>query len=272
MRTHPRHRPAPARHSSPVVHAAPPVVASHAAARAAPSHNSGVMLLVGRAGAARAGGRELVAAARGEPAAPGDHGVGGMKRAMAARRWCSRWGCALARRRARTRLSVTCSPWAAERCVRLSGRWQPSPVTVTWHVDPVPVTTTGCASQTYTDVTASCHAPLTWAPSGTASISFPLNVEISTPDGHGHPGPPPDANGWYNHPVTVTPRRHRVLGHRLVHAAPRRTAARPPPPPRSPAPAPTTPARPPSRASRSATTRLRPASTSPPSPPTAWPA
>ncbi len=47
MRAHPRHRPAPARHSTPVVRPAPPVVASHAAARAAPSHNSGVMLLVG---------------------------------------------------------------------------------------------------------------------------------------------------------------------------------------------------------------------------------
>ena len=39
-----RRRPAiPARPSLPV----PPVVVSHAAARAAPSHNSGVMLLVG---------------------------------------------------------------------------------------------------------------------------------------------------------------------------------------------------------------------------------
>ncbi len=37
-----------------------------------------------------------------------------------------------------------------------------------------------------------------------ASISFPLHVEISTPTATATPDRPPDANGWYNHPVTIT--------------------------------------------------------------------
>jgi hypothetical protein len=66
------------------------------------------------------------------------------------------------------------------------------------------LTTTGCASQTYTDVAATVSCAVTWAPSGTASISFPLNVETSSPSATAVPDRPPDANGWYNHPVTVT--------------------------------------------------------------------
>jgi len=46
-RAHPRHHAAPARHSSPVAHPVAPVVARHPAARAAPAHSSGVVLLVG---------------------------------------------------------------------------------------------------------------------------------------------------------------------------------------------------------------------------------
>ena len=36
------------------------------------------------------------------------------------------------------------------------------------------------------------------------SISFPLHVEISSPSATASPDRPPDANGWYNHPVTIT--------------------------------------------------------------------
>ena len=35
-------------------------------------------------------------------------------------------------------------------------------------------------------------------------LSFPLHVEISTPSATATPDRPPDANGWYNHPVTVS--------------------------------------------------------------------
>jgi hypothetical protein len=101
-------------------------------------------------------------------------------------------------------LSVTCSPSPAAGGCDQSGAWQTSPVTVTWHVDPVPLTTTGCVSQTYTDVAATVACTVTWAPSGTASIGFPLNVETSSPSATATPDRPPDANGWYNHPVTLT--------------------------------------------------------------------
>lgn len=46
-RAHARHHPAPVRHSSPVARPAAPVAANHPAARPAPKHNNGVMLLVG---------------------------------------------------------------------------------------------------------------------------------------------------------------------------------------------------------------------------------
>jgi hypothetical protein len=101
-------------------------------------------------------------------------------------------------------LSVSCSPGPSTGGCDQSGAWQTSAVTVTWHVDPVPLTTTGCVSQTYIDVAASVSCEVTWAPSGTASISFPLNVETSSPTATATPDRPPDANGWYNHPVTVT--------------------------------------------------------------------
>jgi hypothetical protein len=45
--THAHHRLAPARHASSAVRPAPPVVASHAAPRAAPAHNNGVVLALG---------------------------------------------------------------------------------------------------------------------------------------------------------------------------------------------------------------------------------
>jgi hypothetical protein len=101
-------------------------------------------------------------------------------------------------------LSVTCSPGLPGGACDQSGAWETTPVTVTWHVDPVPVTTTGCVSQTYTEVATTVSCSVTWAPSGNASISFPLNVETSSPSATAEPDRPPDANGWYNHPVTVT--------------------------------------------------------------------
>ncbi|MGA9859704.1 MAG: hypothetical protein WBQ18_17700 [Solirubrobacteraceae bacterium] len=36
------------------------------------------------------------------------------------------------------------------------------------------------------------------------SYSFPLSVEVSTPTASAVPDRPPDANGWYNHPVSVS--------------------------------------------------------------------
>jgi len=38
----------------------------------------------------------------------------------------------------------------------------------------------------------------------TSTLSFTLHVEVSTPTATATPDRPPDANGWYNHPVTMT--------------------------------------------------------------------
>jgi len=46
-----------------------------------------------------------------------------------------------------------------------------------------------------------------WGAGGTPpdqSISFPLNVEASSPTATATPDRPPDANGWYNHPVSIS--------------------------------------------------------------------
>ncbi|MGZ4244733.1 MAG: hypothetical protein ACXVSE_10620, partial [Solirubrobacteraceae bacterium] len=71
-----------------------------------------------------------------------------------------------------------------------------------------PSLTSGCVSQTYTDVTTTLTCKVWWDlnPDPTlpnALISFPLNVESSTPSATAIPDRPPDANGWYNHPVSV---------------------------------------------------------------------
>jgi hypothetical protein len=101
-------------------------------------------------------------------------------------------------------LTVTCSPGLPSGACDQSGAWQTSAVTVTWHVDPVPAATTGCVSQTYAEVATTVSCEVSWAPSGSASMSFPLNVETSSPSAAAAPDRPPDVNGWYNHPVTVT--------------------------------------------------------------------
>ena len=86
-----------------------------------------------------------------------------------------------------------------------SGAWQTSPVTVTWHVDPVPASTTGCGSQTYTEVSTTVSCSVTWARSRHGIDQLPLEHRDLDPDSAtATPDRPPDANGWYNHPVTVT--------------------------------------------------------------------
>ena len=104
-------------------------------------------------------------------------------------------------------LTVTCAPAAAGGGCDESGAWQLSPVTVTWQASPVPTSVSGCASRTYNDVATTVSCEVWWGPNGTApsqSISFPLNVETSSPSATATPDRPPDVNGWYNHPVSVT--------------------------------------------------------------------
>jgi len=81
-----------------------------------------------------------------------------------------------------------------------SGDWQYNAVLLTWEASPVPTQVAGCDSTRYTDVetTVSCQV---WWGSSSQSISFPLNVETSTPVITVAPSRSPDSNGWFNHTV-----------------------------------------------------------------------
>jgi hypothetical protein len=85
--------------------------------------------------------------------------------------------------------------------------WYPGPVTVVWDVAPPATDISGCASQIQYvfDVDTSTHLICTATWSGQSlTANVPLNVEVSTPTATATPDRPPDANGWYNHPLTVT--------------------------------------------------------------------
>ncbi len=74
-------------------------------------------------------------------------------------------------------------------------------------VGPVPLSTSGCALGIQnlfdSDTSNSVACGATWD-GGTVQATIPLHVEVSTPAASATPDRPPDANGWYNHPVTVT--------------------------------------------------------------------
>jgi hypothetical protein len=56
-----------------------------------------------------------------------------------------------------------------------------------------------------TDQVVPLSCSVTWSDTGqTSSIGFRLHVEVSSPTATATPDRPPDANGWYNHPLTVT--------------------------------------------------------------------
>ena len=65
---------------------------------------------------------------------------------------------------------------------------------------------------------------VTWLDTGqTSTIGFRLNVEVSPPSATATPARPPDANGWYNHPVTVGFAGALPASPRVPHADLRRT-------------------------------------------------
>lgn len=84
--------------------------------------------------------------------------------------------------------------------------WFTSPVTVVWQTDSPPDNTSPCELGIAYRFNADTNEPLsctgTW---GTvrASFSFQLLIELSSPSAMTAPDRPPDANGWYNHPVAI---------------------------------------------------------------------
>jgi hypothetical protein len=83
--------------------------------------------------------------------------------------------------------------------------WYVSNVTVNWEFDPPPDMTLGCDAVTITaDGTTHLDCQAWW---GLAHLDWPLDINIdkTAPAGvHAVPSRPPDANGWYNHPVVVS--------------------------------------------------------------------
>jgi hypothetical protein len=83
--------------------------------------------------------------------------------------------------------------------------WYVSNVSVNWVIDPPPLSSMGCDAFTLTADTKgtsrTCSA--TWS-DGTASRTVTIRIDKTAPTVHPVPARPPDANGWYNHPVPVS--------------------------------------------------------------------
>jgi hypothetical protein len=87
--------------------------------------------------------------------------------------------------------------------------WYTSPVTVVWTVDTGYVNgISGCqlnyAYHYLTDEVSNLSCDVTFPDGSEGARSYPFHLEASTPTVSAIPGRPPDANGWYNHPVTVS--------------------------------------------------------------------
>jgi hypothetical protein len=83
--------------------------------------------------------------------------------------------------------------------------WYTSSVTVNWVIDPPPNSTTGCDAFTLTADTrgASRTCTATWD-DGTATRTVTIKIDKTAPAVQPVPSRPPDANGWYSHPVAVS--------------------------------------------------------------------
>jgi len=83
--------------------------------------------------------------------------------------------------------------------------WHVSNVHVYWTFDPPPDSSTGCDARTLTaDGVTHFDCTATWGSSTTFHDVFDVSIDKTAPAGHAVPGRPPDANGWYNHPVSVS--------------------------------------------------------------------
>jgi hypothetical protein len=82
--------------------------------------------------------------------------------------------------------------------------WYVSTVHVYWTFDPPPDNATGCDPRTLTaDGIVHFDCLATWG-SQTFHDIFDVKVDKTPPTAVGHAARPPDANGWYNHPVGVS--------------------------------------------------------------------
>ena len=126
--------------------------------------------------------------------------------------WRTRWG-----RRAAALLvgaaTVVAAPGAARADVDVTltiygtlgaNGWYTSNVTVNWTVTGVPLNSTGCGATTLTTdtpgITLTCTAS---DATSTVTKSHTFKIDKTPPAVTASPSRPPDANGWYNHALSV---------------------------------------------------------------------
>jgi len=84
--------------------------------------------------------------------------------------------------------------------------WYVSNVFVSWTIAPLPyVSASSDCADTWvnTDGVTNLNCSVVWT-NGTASVPLTVKVDKIPPAVHGVPSRPPDANGWYNKPVTIS--------------------------------------------------------------------
>jgi hypothetical protein len=85
--------------------------------------------------------------------------------------------------------------------------WYVSKVFVSWTITPLPYLSAShpdCDDTWFnTDGVTNLNCSVVWT-DGTASVPFTVKVDKTPPVVHGVLSRPPDANGWYNKPVTVS--------------------------------------------------------------------
>src|SRR5437879_2484650 len=100
--------------------------------------------------------------------------------------------------------------------------WYADPVSVVWHASPAPEEVSPCAlgleNAFEKDSVTGLACTAKWKTEGTDTKQFTLHVEASSPVGESLPERPPDARGWYNHPVSITFKGHGYSGPAVCRA------------------------------------------------------
>jgi hypothetical protein len=82
--------------------------------------------------------------------------------------------------------------------------WYVSNVHVYWTWSPPPDSASGCDPRILTADGATHFDCNAWWGTTHLEDEFDVRLDKTPPTASGHPGRPPDANGWYNHPVAVS--------------------------------------------------------------------
>ena len=104
-----------------------------------------------------------------------------------------------------------CQPEGASQSSPCSDAWYATPVSFSWNLMGTTRTGNNCASQFYSQDTNNSSLPANdpsvsctfSSPGLSGTVAYGIKVELSDPSVAAVPLRPPDASGWYNHPVAV---------------------------------------------------------------------